>query len=253
LTANYTINRQPTVVQNRTGGLSNILPQAGYVQTTPRQSSIQTTTTTTQVAAPQPMVSAAHTHVRPTPVMPSVGPAISHAHGPQVALPPRPSPGFPHMHSGHPYVAPAVAPQRMTYQQIIEYLTNTNGINLSTMLRNGSGNFLTQCKAYCDTLPPSPTCDSTNVLYRNECEAKCVHKTVSTTTLRYGICCCSADDYNYDQDGNLYMSGTSTVNFCVSTCIYNCLGQETPIVAQHSSDSPALTIVRATTRCGIIS
>ena len=253
LTANYTVQRQPVIVQNRTGGLSNILPQNGFVQTSPRQTSFQTTTTTTQVAAPQPVVTAAHTHVRPAPVMPSVGPAISHAHGPQVALPPRPVPGFPHMHSGHPYVAPAVAPQRMTYQQIIEYLTNTNGINLQTMLRNGSGNFLTQCKAYCDTLPPSPVCDSSNILYRNECEAKCVHKTTSTNNLRYGMCCCSDADFDYTTNSNVYFSNTTGNNFCISVCIYNCLGQEAPIAAQHSTDTLALNLSQATTRCSIIS
>ena len=219
----------------------------------------QVTTTTTTVAAPQiqaPVIAApaAHTHQAPAaPVAPVVGPAISHAHGPQVALPPQPVPGFPHAHSGHPYVAPAVAPQRMTYQQIIEYLTNTNGINLSTMLRNGSGNFLSQCKAYCDTLPPSPVCDSTNVLYRNECEAKCVHKTASTTNLRYGICCCSDNDFDYDVAGNVYVSNVATRNFCVSTCIFHCLGGQTPVEAQHSTDSPAMTIARSMTSCAIIS
>ena len=229
------------------------------VQAAPVQQQVsfpQVTTQVTQVSAPAPVpvvqAPPAHTHVQPAPVMPSVGPAISHAHGPQVALPPRPVPGFPHMHSGHPYIAPAVAPQRMTYQQIIEYLTNTNGINLQTMLRNGSGNFLTQCKAYCDTLPPSPVCDSTNVLYRNECEAKCVHKSTSTDNLRYGICCCSDDDFNYSTAGNVYFSNVTNVNFCVSICIYNCLGQTSPIESQHSSDSPALVLSQSASGCRII-
>ena len=254
MTANYTTQRQPVVVQNRSPGLSSVLPQNSFVLTNPRQTSLQTTTTTTTVNVPQQRVSGAHTHPAPAaPVAPVVGPAISHAHGPQVALPPQPVPGFPHAHSGHPYVAPAVAPQRMTYQQIIEYLTNTNGINLQTMLRNGSGNFLSQCKAYCDTLPPSPVCDSTNVLYRNECEAKCVHKTASTTNLRYGICCCSDNDFDYDVAGNVYVSNVATRNFCVSTCIFHCLGGQTPVEAQHSTDSPAMTIARSMTSCAIIS
>lgn len=253
LTRNYSVNRQPVVVQNTSAGLTNVLPQTGYVGVSPRQSTIQTTTTTTQVAAPRPVVSPGHTHVQPAPVMPSVGPAFAHAHGPQVAVAPRPVPGFPHAHSGHPYIAPAVAPQRMTYQQIIEYLTNTNGINLSTMLRNGSGNFLTQCKAYCDTLPPSPVCDSNNILYRNECEAKCVHRTTSTTNLRYGMCCCSDDDFDLEANGNAYYANQDGVNFCLSTCIYNCLGQESPIEAEHSSDTTPLDISFSSTGCKTMS
>jgi len=241
------------VVQSTSAGLTNVLPQTGYVGVNPSQSTIQTTTTTTQVAAPRPVPSPGHTHVQPAPVMPSVGPAFAHAHGPQVAVAPQPVPGFPHAHSGHPYIAPAVAPQRMTYQQIIEYLTNTNGINLSTMLRNGSGNFLTQCKAYCDTLPPSPVCDSSNILYRNECEAKCVHRTTSTTNLRYGMCCCSDDDFELETSGSVYYANQTGVNFCLSTCIYNCLGQESPIESEHSSDTTPLEISFSNTGCKTIS
>ena len=217
----------------------------------PQITTTQVTQVQTPAPAPVPVVQAppAHTHVQPAPVMPSVGPAFAHAHGPQVAVAPQPVPGFPHAHSGHPYIAPAVAPQRMTYQQIIEYLTNTNGINLATMLRNGSGNFLTQCKAYCDTLPPSPVCDSSNVLYRNECEAKCVHKTTSTTNLRYGMCCCSDDDFDYDDSSNVYYSNVDTFNFCVSTCIYNCLGQQTPIEAEHDDLTPTFELSFSTTGC----
>ena len=254
---NYSVTRYPTVVQNSSAGLSNILPQNNYgkVGVNPRASTFQTTTTTTQVNAPvatQPNVG--HSHPIPSYAPPApVAPAFAHSHGPRVALPPQPAPGFPHMHSGHPYVAPAVAPQRMTYQQIIEYLANTNGANIGTVLRNGSGNNLAQCKAYCDTLPPSPTCSSNNVLYRNECEAKCVHQTVSTTTLRYGMCCCSDEDYKYSTPGNVFFSNANTTNLCISTCIFNCLGGENPIETQHSSDTPPVSLARSSNLCANIS
>lgn len=191
------------------------------------------------VAAPIPT-----THSHPTPNLPPPAPPapmVSHSHGPRTPLPPMQQPGFPHVHSGHPYIAPAVAPQRMTYQQIIEYLTNSGGLSLTSMLSNGSGNFLLQCKAYCDTLPPSPVCDSTNVLYRNECEAKCVNKTASTTNLRYGICCCGDDDFAYETSANKYYTNTTNQNFCVSICILNCLGGQSSVETQHSSDSVVIS------------
>lgn len=213
---------------------------------------ISTTTTTTQVTQ-QPQVSAAHSH--PTPSFgpaPTVAPVSGHTHGPQVALPPVPVPGTPHLHSGHPYIAPAVAPQRMTYQQIVEYLMNSNGANLSGVLGNVSGNFLAQCKSYCDILPPNPTCDSSNTLYRNECEAKCIHKTVSTSTLRYGMCCCSDEDFNYETEDSLYFSEPTGSNLCISTCIFNCLGQETPIENEHSDDTVAAELKRSDDTCANI-
>lgn len=248
---NYGIQRQPVVVQNQSTGLSSVLPQNNaFVQTNPRQTTFRTTTTTTQVRVPQTTAPVSTYHTHPTQI-PQPVPAVSgyaHSHGPQYAPPPQPAPGFPHAHSGHPYIAPAVAPQRMTYQQIIEYLTNTNGLNISMMLSNGSGNTLVQCKAYCDTLPPSPVCDTSNVLYRNECEAKCVNKTVSTENLRYGICCCSDTDYNYETNTNRFYSTTATINFCVSTCILNCLGGASPIATQHSA-APSMVIAQSTTTC----
>jgi hypothetical protein len=152
------------------------------------------------------------------------------------------------MHSGHPYIAPAVAPQRMTHQQLVEYLANTNGVNLSTILTNGSGNLLTKCKSYCDTLPASPVCDETNVLYRNTCEAKCVHKKVSTNNLRYGKCCCSNEDFDYEYQVNslkhrLIGNGTG-VNLCLSVCMYNCLGEETKIKEEGVKTNSDFTLTR---------
>jgi hypothetical protein len=182
-----------------------------------------------------------HSHPIPA-VAPVIAPPVSgHIHGPPVhggaygglngGLY-----GTPHLHSGHPYIPPAVAPQRMTYQQIIEYLASNKGVDFSSILNNGSSNFLVKCKGFCDTLPPSPVCDSSNVLYRNECEAKCVHKKADKNTLRYGMCCCSDDDFSYGNGAHmLYNTGTEG-NFCVSTCIFNCVGGETPIKSEHDED-----------------
>ena len=263
-------------------GLASLLPTSNSFTI---NSPIQTVTTTTtqqtapaQVVAPAPVVQApvvqapvyaqapvaqapvyaqaAHNHRAPVYTPQPMAAPLSHSHGPQIPIPRPPAPGMPHMHAGHPYIAPAVAPQNMTYQQIIEYLVNSNGAGLTNILGNGSGNFLTQCKAYCDTLPPSPTCDSTNVLYRNECEAKCIHKTVSTDTLRYGMCCCSDDDFGYTVAGSMLVAqnnaaaGADVQNMCLSTCIFNCLGEESAIENEHSDVN--LEIGRSGNLCGSI-
>ena len=246
--ANSGVSSLPNFTSSNVAAAPAPVPQVSTTTTTTFNAPQVATTTVVQ----QPAASQGHSHpipnFGPPPVTP---PPTAHSHGPRISVP-QAAPGFPHMHSGHPYVAPAVAPQRMTYQQIIEYLVNTNGTNITSVLRNGSGNFLAQCKAYCDTLPPSPVCDASNILYRNECEAKCIHRTVTTSNLRYGICCCSDDDYNYDVDGNVFISTVATVNFCISTCIFNCLGGESPIESQHSSDSPALVLGRSSARCSSI-
>lgn len=254
--SNYSIQRQPVAVQTQSLGLSSLLPQNRvFSSPSTTQSTLRTSTTTTQVTLPQTTAAApatGHYHQMPSYPQPQVpGPSVAHAHSPQFAPPPVPAPGFPHAHSGHPYIAPAVVPQRMTYQQIIEYLVNTNGVGLSSVLSNGSGNTLLRCKAYCDTLPPSPTCDDTNVLYRNECEARCVNKTTSTNTLRYGICCCSDNDFNYTTNTARLYSSTAGANLCLSTCVFNCLGGETPIETEHSSVS--LAINRSNANCASIS
>lgn len=246
---NYSIQRQPVVVQNQSVGLTSVLPQNGaFVQTNPGQTTFRTTTTTSQVSVPQttPAAHPAHYHQTPSfPPPPVPGPGVAHSHGPQVPPPPVPAPGFPHVHSGHPYIAPAVAPQRMTYQQIIEYLTNNGGLGIHNVLSNGAGNTMVRCKAYCDTLPSSPVCDDSMILYRNECEAKCVNKTASTTNLRYGICCCTDNDFNYETNNNRYYSSTATINLCLSPCVFNCLGGQSPVTAQHSADSMVVNLSTA--------
>ena len=145
----------------------------------------------------------------------------------------------------NPYSSIQSSSQSLTYEQIIQYLMNSNGSNLAGAVNGttaGNGTFLNQCKVYCDSLPPSPVCDSDNVLYRNECEAKCVQKTVSTTTLRYGMCCCSDADFNYDVVQNVFISSVPKTNFCVSKCIFNCLGGEAPIIAEHTADVNPLQV-----------
>ena len=261
---NYTAKKPQVAVKSVIGNLASRINPQDYpvIMSNPRQTSFNTSATTTEISHPAPPTpptppTPAPVHVPPPPSpAPSHPPAhfhpsppmhpphpshpIAHAHTSPFDPKPAPPAGFPHMHSGHPYIAPAVAPQRMTYQQLVEYLANTNGTNLSTVLSNGSKNFLAKCKSYCDTLPASPVCDDTNVLYRNACEAKCVNKKVSKMNLRYGRCCCSADDFDYEFKSNSYdhllVGQGAETNFCISTCIYNCLGREIKIEEEHDDD-----------------
>ena len=252
LIKNYTISKPKTIVQNSGGLATNILPKNLYptASTNNNAATINTSVTTTEVKLPSATHHHGHSHPIPSfPPPPPAPPVIAHSHPSPYAPKPKPHHGIPHMHSGHPYIAPAVAPQRMTYQQIIEYLTNTNGANIQSALSNGSGNFLTKCKAYCDTLPPSPVCDSSNILYRNKCEAKCIHKEVSTTNLRYGICCCSDQDNTYSNTGNVLFGNGTNVNFCISTCILNCLGGQAAIQNEHTDEYNDFELVRSSTSC----
>ena len=252
----------------------NSIPTGSFPNFTSANFTQQTTSNTfqapAQVTAPTPSLPsftsipvsqtptpapAPHFHTPPV-YNPSPIPSapLAHSHGPQVPQPRAPVAGFPHMHSGHPYIAPAVPARNMTYQQIIEYLIGSDGVGLTNVLRNGSGNFLTQCKAYCNMLPPNPTCDSTMVLYRNKCEARCIHKTVTEENLRYGMCCCSDDDFNYELSGNMFVTSSSInnprQNICVSKCIFNCLGGSSALESEHSDVE--LVMGRSGTFCGSI-
>ena len=110
----------------------------------------------------------------------------------------------------------------LSFQQIVQYLFQ-NSPNLNTLFQNGAKTFTSQCKGYCDALPHNPVCDDTNTLYRNECEANCFNRTVSTNNLRYGTCCCSDDDFNFESGTyTQYLFNTDEV--CITACIYNCLG-----------------------------
>ena len=223
---------------------------------TVRASTVVSSTQTTMAPAPAPATATApapasgqysHTHAYPAAApAPVAAPVAAPVYRPAPVATPTYAPAPVYAHAPHRPTPPA---QNLTYQQIIEFLVNSNGSNLSSLLSGGSGTYLNQCKNYCDSLPPSPVCDTDNVLYRNECEAKCVQKTVSTSTLRYGMCCCSDADFNYDVTQNVYISSVPTSNFCVSKCIFNCLGGEAPIIAEHTSDPAPLQVGLSGDKC----
>lgn len=254
---NYSAQKKVVVSSVQKSLADSVNPQrsSNMILTNPRATSFRSSTTTTKISIPSNSniqlnsSNPVHKHTVPLTPAPLPQPPIAHAH----SFPPKPksvaSPGFPHVHSGHPYIAPAVAPQKMTYQQIIEYLVNTSGKGLVNNLQNGSGNFLVTCKAYCDTLPESPVCDSNNVLYRNQCEAKCVNRETSTSNLRYGVCCCSDGDFDYSDLNNTVYGNGAGVNLCLSNCIYNCLGQDEKIRTEHVEEHPDFTINLSTNGC----
>lgn len=123
-------------------------------------------------------------------------------------------------------------PQNLTMQQIIQYLFGSQGINLSKNFQNRTLTFQTQCVAYCNALPSNPVCDSTNHLYRNECEAQCFQRTIIKTNLRYGMCCCDDSHFNFSSSSGVKIyqgkvGGGDRV--CLSKCLYDCLGGESEI------------------------
>lgn len=259
LLSNYGAKKHVVMTPAPKSLVNTINPQRNnaMIMENPRATSFRTSTTTTQIqipsapSVPQHSSAPSHHHGMTVPAYPapSPGPRVAHSHPPPHHSEPMPPAGIPHVHSGHPYIAPAVAPQRMTYQQIIEYLANSKGLGLADNLFNASGNSLLACKTYCDTLPESPVCDSTNVLYRNECVAKCVNKKATTSNLRYGICCCSDEDFDYSNSlRRVYNSGT-TGNLCISTCIFNCLGQDQNIKNEHVKNYPDFTSSRSDHGC----
>lgn len=237
---NYAIKTIPS----NSGSLSSkILPkvQNPFINT---GGSSTTTTTTTQIQLPS------YTAVQPVQPEPVVIPVSYHApvpvpvhvHAPAPVAPhhhhhhhhgsSNNSESIPHMHSGHPYIAPAVAPNNMTHQQLIEYLASNKGDSFQHSVLEKSGNVLAKCNSYCNTLPESPVCDSANVLYRNECAAKCIKKTVSKENLRYGMCCCDKEEFEF---GSLMKKFKKNKNrLCLSTCIYNCLGEDVEIEDEHT-------------------
>jgi hypothetical protein len=76
---------------------------------------------------------------------------------------------------------------------------------------------------------------------------------VSTSTLRYGMCCCSDDHFDYTKSNNLFYSQATSSNLCVSSCIFYCLGGESSIENQHSDDTVTADMVLSPTNCRIIS
>ena len=181
---------------------------------------VQTTTVATSTNSTN--ATAAHTHA----------PVANHTHAAPAPAPvPAPAPA----------PAPALNPallQNLTMPQIFSYLVGPYGPAVGNDFTTQSTNTLVQCKTYCDSLPESPVCDSANTLYRNECEAKCIHRTVSTPNVRYGMCCC--DDTSFDYENGRIVHDTvnngtaSERNICITDCIFNCFGGGSEIEAEHS-------------------
>ena len=264
---NYAVKQSPAVYVGGSGSLSSkILPQTSNPFISNMASNTTTTTTTTQVKLPnytavqapepEPIVVPVHHHGHhhhghhhhhhsPAPV-PAPAPVVA-----PLSIVPAATPAIPHVHSGHPYIAPAVAPQNMTHQQLIEYLASNQGASLGATLANKSGIILKKCNAYCNTLPESPVCDSANVLYRNKCAAKCIQKTASTENLRYGMCCCSDDDFKYDDD-NMSFFSSGNARLCMSPCIFNCLGGEDRIEDEHNDDYTDFEMSDLTNACPLV-
>merc|ERR1719469_598470 len=134
---------------------------------------------------------------------------------------------------------------------------NAIGLEVGSDIQSSLSDQKIKCQGWCDLNPPSPTCDDSNTLYRNKCEVKCALKSESTNNLRYGICCCSDNDFTLRTVPNIGSNETelsyytqSTINqaidaenyICISTCIYNCFGGP-----QLVTDHPDITLSQVTT------
>merc|ERR1719469_1005632 len=134
---------------------------------------------------------------------------------------------------------------------------NAIGLEVGSDIQSSLSDQKIKCQGWCDLNPPSPTCDDSNTLYRNKCEVKCALKSESTNNLRYGICCCSHNDFTLRTVPNIGSNETelsyytkSTINqaidaenyICISTCIYNCFGGR-----QLVTDHPEITLSQVTT------
>ena len=134
---------------------------------------------------------------------------------------------------------------------------NAIGLEVGSDIQSSLSDQKIKCQGWCDLNPPSPTCDDSNTLYRNKCEVKCALKSESTNNLRYGICCCSDNDFTLRTVPNIGSNETelsyytkSTINqaidaenyICISTCIYNCFGGR-----QLVTDHPDITLSQVTT------
>lgn len=183
---------------------------------------VQTTTVATSTNSTN--ATAAHTHA----------PVAPHTHAA-----PAPAPAPAPVAAPAPAVNPALL-QNLTMPQIFSYLVGPYGPAVGNDFTTQSTNTLVQCKTYCDSLPASPVCDSANTLYRNECEAKCIHRTVSTTNVRYGMCCCDSTSFDYANSRIVHNGTTTNNNICITDCIFNCLGGANEIEAEHTDNSLSL-------------
>jgi hypothetical protein len=114
-------------------------------------------------------------------------------------------------------------PQNLTMQQIIQYLFSSSG-SLGNIFQKGVNNFSSQCEAYCNALPDVPVCDTTNTLYRNQCQANCLKRTISSTNLFYNTCCCDPDEMLHATTSPKYVLKYTNNTICLPKCLYNCLG-----------------------------
>ena len=237
LTSSYSIyssaNRYPNIITNSFSGAASVLPSSTYVVTSqPGSQNVTTSANLTPTNAPvQPTASVGfpHTHVNdPAPVAVAPTPAPA-----PVAAP----------------AAPAVDPnlaaltQSLTMPQIFSYLLGGYGPGIGNAFASQNTNTLVQCKTYCDSLPEAPVCDSALTLYRNECEAKCLSRTATTTNVRYNMCCCNDTDFDYT-DHNPIVHATNAnagTNICLTTCIFNCMGGTNAIEAEHNDVTLDLT------------
>lgn len=256
-------NGRPKIMQNRPQGLAaNVLPEFNAVDDTPTlRKTVTPTHSHLEIGGGSPVYtseltqnkskasdfyksdfeqnSLAHHHHSPN------EPQQPHFH-------PVSPPTHTHAHS-HPVsayqppiaAAPVAAPglhQNLTMNQIVSYLFGPYGPALSNQLHLNNNDHVIQCKTYCDALPADPTCDSSNTLYRNECEAKCISRDTSKTNLRYGMCCCNSDDFDYEESGSRYFDNGTTAgrNMCITRCIRDCLGGESSIEDEH--EDPQLVL-----------
>ena len=228
--SNYSYrNSYPNILTSQFTGAASVLPSSTYVVTS-APGSTQVTTSANLV--------------------PTAAPAV-----------PSPSAGFPHTHVNDPvpvtYAAPAPAApvytapaapapaafnplsQSLTYPQIFSYLLGGYGPAVGNSFTSQTSNTLIQCKSYCDSLPKAPVCDSANTLYRNSCVANCLSRSTSTSNLRYGMCCCSDSDFDYDNREHIVHStaAVTETNICLTPCIYNCMGGSTEIEDEHTDVS----------------
>lgn len=229
--SNYSYrNTYPNIMTSQFTGAASVLPSSTYVVTSAPGAANLTTSAnivpTYAPAVPSPTAGFPHTHAN-DPVT--------------YAAPAAPAPAPAPVYTAPAPAAPAFNPlnQSLTYPQIFSYLLGGYGPAVGNNFSNQTSNGLIQCKSYCDSLPRSPVCDSANTLYRNTCVAKCLSRSTSTSNLRYGMCCCSDDDFDYDNRDHIVHStaGVTETNICLTPCIYNCMGGSSEIEDEHTDVS----------------
>ena len=229
--SNYSsTNSRPNIITNSFTGAASVLPSSTYVVTSPPGSANVTTSanlvpTAASVQAPA-VAGFPHTHVNDPAPAPAPAPVAAPAPAPAAAVNPN----------------LAALTQSLTMPQIFSYLLGGYGPGVGNAFASQNTNTLVQCKTYCDSLPEAPVCDSALTLYRNECEAKCLSRTATTSNVRYSMCCCNDEDFDYDDHNPIIhnTAGVAGTNICLTTCIYNCFGGSSGIQEEHSDVSLSL-------------